>query len=67
MVADLGFATQIGGLGFALVFLVLVILAVGIWLEGLVLKRIGTGKDEAEEKKEGIEIVTREGQESDNR
>ena len=43
-------AFEIGGIGFGLVFLVLVILAVVIWITGLWLKRYG---DEEEEKMEG--------------
>jgi len=43
-------AFEIGGIGFGLVFLVLVILAVVIWITGLWLKRHG---DEEEEKTEG--------------
>jgi Na+-transporting methylmalonyl-CoA/oxaloacetate decarboxylase gamma subunit len=46
-------AGQIGGVGFGLVFLVLIILAVVIWLVGLILGKIGAGKAEAEEKKKG--------------
>ena len=53
MAVDWGFAGQIGGVGFGLVFVVLIILAVAIWLVGLVLKRISAGKGEAEEKKKG--------------
>jgi Na+-transporting methylmalonyl-CoA/oxaloacetate decarboxylase gamma subunit len=51
MAVDWGFAGQIGGIGFSLVFVVLIILAVAVWVVGLVLRRIGTGKVEAEEKK----------------
>ena len=53
MAVDWGFAGQVGGFGFGLVFAVLIILALAIWLVGLVLRRIGAGKDEAEEKKKG--------------
>ncbi|MBL7125232.1 MAG: OadG family protein [Dehalococcoidales bacterium] len=53
MAVDWGFAGQIGGFGFSLVFLVLIILAVAIWLVGLVLNKIGAGKGEAEDKKKG--------------
>jgi Na+-transporting methylmalonyl-CoA/oxaloacetate decarboxylase gamma subunit len=53
MAVDWGFAGQIGGIGFSLVFVVLVILAVAVWVVGLVLKRIGAGKSEVEEKKKG--------------
>ena len=53
MAVDWGFAGQIGGVGFGLVFVVLIILAVVIWLVGLILSKIGAGKGEAEEKKKG--------------
>jgi Na+-transporting methylmalonyl-CoA/oxaloacetate decarboxylase gamma subunit len=49
----LGFAGQIGGIGFGLVFAVLTILALAIWLTGLMLSKIGTGKAEAGDKKKG--------------
>lgn len=51
MAVDWGFAGQIGGIGFGLVFAVLIILALAIWLTGLVLSRIGTGKAEANNKR----------------
>jgi Na+-transporting methylmalonyl-CoA/oxaloacetate decarboxylase gamma subunit len=55
MVADWTWAQagQIGGVGFGLVFAVLIILAVAVWVVGLVIRRIGAGKGEAEEKKKG--------------
>ena len=40
-------------IGFGLVFAVLIILALAIWLTGLVLSKIGTGKAEASDKKKG--------------
>lgn len=48
-----GEAAQIGGIGFATVFALLVVLAIIIWLTGLVLGKISTGKSEAESKKKG--------------
>jgi Na+-transporting methylmalonyl-CoA/oxaloacetate decarboxylase gamma subunit len=39
-------AGQIGGIGFGLVFLVLIILAVAIWLVGLVAAKTGEARDE---------------------
>jgi len=48
---DWGLAGQIGGVGFGLVFTVLIILALAIWLVGLVLSKIGTGKGETGNKK----------------
>jgi Na+-transporting methylmalonyl-CoA/oxaloacetate decarboxylase gamma subunit len=50
---DWGFAGQIGGLGFGLVFVVLAILAVAIWLVGLVLRKIGADKGSASDQKKG--------------
>jgi len=48
-----GQAFEIGGIGFGLVFAVLIILALAIWLTGLVLSKIGTSKAEASDKKKG--------------
>ncbi len=45
MVIDWGEAVRIGLVGFGVVFLVLVILAVAIWLSGLVLRKIESSKD----------------------
>jgi len=53
MAVDWGFAGQVGGFGFGLVFLVLIILAVVIWVVGLILRKIGAGKAEAEDKEKG--------------
>jgi Na+-transporting methylmalonyl-CoA/oxaloacetate decarboxylase gamma subunit len=53
MAIDWGFAGQIGGIGFGMVFAVLIILAVAIWLVGLVIRRIGTGTDETGDSKKG--------------
>jgi Na+-transporting methylmalonyl-CoA/oxaloacetate decarboxylase gamma subunit len=45
---DWGEAWQISGMGFGLVFLVLAMLAIAIWLIGLVLRRMdGRGSSEA--------------------
>lgn len=53
MEIDWAQAWQIGGIGFGLVFAVLAILAVAIWLIGLVLRRMDGGGGEAgEESKE---------------
>lgn len=54
---DWGQAWQVSGMGFGLVFLVLAILAIAVWLIGLVLRRMdgsGSGKavEAAEESKE---------------
>lgn len=40
MTIDWGFAGRIGGVGFGMVFVVLIILAIAIWLVGLVVRRI---------------------------
>ena len=53
MEIDWGFAGQIGGFGFGLVFAVLIILAIAIWLVGFILSKIDAGKAEAEEEKKG--------------
>jgi len=53
MAVDWGFAGQVGGIGFGVVFVVLIILALAIWLTGLVLSKIGTDKAEASNKKKG--------------
>ena len=53
MEIDWGFAGQIGGFGFGLVFAVLVILAIAVWLVGLVSRRFGGDKSQAEEEKKG--------------
>ena len=46
-------AGQVGGIGFGLVFAVLIILALTIWLTGLVFSKIGAGKAEVSDKKKG--------------
>lgn len=48
-----GQAVQVGGVGFGTVFALLIILAVVIWLTGLVLTKISAGKSEADIKKKG--------------
>ncbi len=50
MEVDWAQAWRVGGIGFGLVFAVLVILALAMWLTGLVFRKIGTG---AEENKKG--------------
>ena len=49
MGVDWGFAGQVGGIGFGLVFAVLIILALAMWITGLVFGRIGAGKAEKAE------------------
>ena len=53
MAVDWGQALQIGGIGFGLVFVILIILALAVWLAGLRLGKIGTDKGEASDKKRG--------------
>ncbi len=53
MAVDWGFAGQIGGIGFGLVFAVLIILALAIWLTGRVLSKISASKAEASDRKKG--------------
>ena len=50
---DWGFAGQVGIVGFGMVFALLVILAVVIWLTGLVVKRSSTGKDKTDNTQKG--------------
>ena len=54
MAVDWGFAGQVGGVGFGMVFALLIILAIVIWVVGLILNRIGTGKAEAGDKKKEV-------------
>ena len=51
MGVDWSLAGQIGGIGFGLVFVVLTVLALAIWLVGLVLSKIGSGKGESGNRK----------------
>ncbi len=53
MAVDWGFAWQIGGVGFGVVFAVLIILAITIWLTGLVVSKANTAKDETGDSKKG--------------
>jgi len=50
---DWGQAWQIGGVGFGVVFGILIILAITIWLVGLVLNKISASKSETGEKEKG--------------
>ena len=49
---DWGFAGQIGGVGFGMVFMLLIILTIVIWLTGIVLSKISTGKGGTGDRKE---------------
>lgn len=53
MAVNWGFAFKVGGVGFGVVFLVLVILAVAVWLTGLVIHRFSPGEGKTEEGKKG--------------
>ena len=54
MGVDWGFAGQIGGVGFGMVFALLIILALVIWLTGLVVnKKIDADKNKADDAKKG--------------
>ena len=50
---DWGFAGQIGGVGFGVVFVLLIMLAVAIWLVGLRFGKSKTAADETSNKKKG--------------
>ena len=53
MAVDWGFAGQIGGVGFGIVIAVLIILAVAMWLIGLVFSKIETDNGETTDSKKG--------------
>lgn len=53
MAVPWGQALQVGGVGFGMVFVLLIIIALMIWLTGLVLGKISLGKSEAGIKKKG--------------
>ena len=48
-----GQAVQVGGVGFGMVFILLIILAIVIWLTGLVLNKISAAKSETSNEKKG--------------
>ena len=48
MAVDWAQAWQIGGVGFGLVFIVLVILALAMWLTGLLLKKLGIDSSDSD-------------------
>ena len=50
---DWGFAGQIGGIGFGMVFVLLIILALAIWLTGVVINKISIQKGEIGNEKKG--------------
>ena len=53
MGVDWGFAGQVGGIGFGMVFILLVILAVVIRLTGLVVNKTSTDKKKTDNAKKG--------------
>ncbi|MFC1933056.1 OadG family protein [Chloroflexota bacterium] len=53
MAVDWGLAGRIGGMGFGMVFAVLIILAVAIWLTGLVISKVSSSEDETSNSKKG--------------
>jgi len=53
MTIDWAFAGKIGGIGFGMVFAVLVILAIVVWLVGLIFRRIDTGEEKTGDGKKG--------------
>lgn len=50
---DWSLARQVGGVGFGMVFGVLIILTVLIWLFGVVASRLSSGKDETGDEQKG--------------
>ena len=50
MIIDWGFAGQVGGMGFGMVFVLLILLAFIIWLTGKVVNRPPAVKTEDKEK-----------------
>ena len=50
---DWAYAGKIGGVGFGMVFAVLVILAVVLWLVGMIFKKIDSGEEKTGEDKKG--------------
>ena len=50
---DWGLALQVSGIGFAAIFIVVIVLAVVIWLGGLAVSKINTNVSEVENKKKG--------------
>ncbi len=50
---DWAFAGKIGGVGFGMVFAVLVILALVLWLAGLVFRKIDAGEEKTGDDKKG--------------
>ena len=53
MAIDWGFAGQVGGVGFGMVFILLIILAIVIWLTGLAVSKSSFNKDKTEDTQKG--------------
>ena len=53
LIVNWGQAGQIGGVGFGLVFAILIILAIVIWLVGLVVYKIKPSEGETDDNKKG--------------
>ena len=53
MAIDWGFAGQVGGVGFGMVFFLLIILAIVIRLTGLVVNKASFNKNRTEDTKKG--------------
>ncbi|MBL7166943.1 MAG: OadG family protein [Dehalococcoidales bacterium] len=53
MMIDWDLARQVGGVGFGVVFGVLIILTAVIWLFGVIASRISTGSSETVDKQKG--------------
>ena len=53
MGVDWGFAGQVGGAGFGMVFALLVILAIIIWLTGRLVKKTGGTEDKSDDNQKG--------------
>ena len=53
MAVDWGFAGLVGGVGFGMVFVLLVILAVVIWLTGVLENRVSNDKNKTGNTKKG--------------
>ena len=50
---DWAFAWKIGGIGFGMVFFVLIILAIILWLVGMIFKKMGTKEEKTGDSKKG--------------
>jgi len=53
MSVDWGLALQVSGIGFAAIFIVVIVLAVVIWLGGLAFSKINTTASKTGNKKKG--------------